>query len=552
MKVEMKKSTAISIMAVLSVLIFFVPAAEAVDVVIPDPALETAIRDELGIPSGPITDTDLAVLTSLDAYNKGITDLTGLEYCLNLVDLELRSNNISDISPLSGLTNLEDLTLGSNNISDISPLSGLTNLEHLHLHDNNVSDISPLSGLTNLGILYLDGNNISDISALSGLTNMVYLYLNENNISDISPLSGLTNLSYLILGSNNISDISPLSGLTNMGTLHLSMNNISDIQPLVDNTGLDSADPADRIWLEENPLSYAAIKRDIPILEARGVLVSFSPSLDDRIPTTLLKVFGNGQTGLTLSALPFPFVVLVLDQNGDPFEGVPVTFSVTAGGGSLDVENTTTDADGLAQAILTLGPSPGTNTVKVTAAEVATPVTFGAIAESRDPIADAGPDQDALVGETLWFYGVDSYDPDGIIVSYEWDFDDGSPPEWDILVSHAYDTLGTYNVTLTVEDGDGDKGTDTAIITILTPAEFTEDMIAAINSWDLPRQTKSSLIDSLRAAVAPLEKDDERAAIRKLRSFIGQCETQRGKKLTAEQADYLIEGADRLIAAIKH
>jgi len=419
MKVRMKKPTALSIMAVLSVLIFFVPPAEAVDVVIPDPALETAIRDALGIPSGPIMDTDLAGLTFFSAAGEGITDLTGLEYCVNLRELSLFNNNISDIRTLSGLANLQTLYLNNNNIHDIRPLSGLTNLRTLYLYNNNISDISPLSGLTNLWELSLNDNNISDISALSGLTNLRRLFLYSNNISDT--------------------------------------------QPLVDNTGLDSAA---LIGLRENPLSYKAINTDIPILQARGASVDF----DDRTPTTLVTLFGNRQTGLTLSALPLPFVVLVVDQNGDPFAGVPVTFSVAAGGGSLDVENTTTDADGLAQVILTLGPSLGTNTVEVTAAEIAWPVTFEAFAaESRDIIA-----------------------------------------------------------------------------------ELTEDMIAAIKSWDLPRQTKSSLIDSLTAAVAALEQDNEQAAIKKLTSFIHLCETQRGKKLTAEQADYLIEGADRLIAAIKH
>ena len=58
-----------------------------------------------------------------------------------------------------------------------------------------------------------------------------------------------------------------------------------------------------------------------------------------------------------------PFVVTVSDQNKTPFEGVPVSFAVTAGGGKLSLESTMTDSTGLASSTLTLGSKPGTNTV---------------------------------------------------------------------------------------------------------------------------------------------------------------------------------------------
>jgi glucose/arabinose dehydrogenase/chitodextrinase len=44
-----------------------------------------------------------------------------------------------------------------------------------------------------------------------------------------------------------------------------------------------------------------------------------------------------------------------------------------------------------------------------------------------------------------------SYDPDGTIVSYTWDFDDGTNATGQV-VSHSYQSVGTYNVSLTVVD----------------------------------------------------------------------------------------------------
>ena len=94
-------------------------------------------------------------------------------------------------------------------------------------------------------------------------------------------------------------------------------------------------------------------------------------------PRTLTKLSGDKQQGLPASQLAEPFVVSVLDQNGNPLPGANVTFTVTAGGGSLSATTDTTDADGRAAATLTLGSQPGPNTVKATVAELE-PVTFTA------------------------------------------------------------------------------------------------------------------------------------------------------------------------------
>ena len=265
-------------------------------VTIPDAKLRAAIEAALGKASGAtITQAEMAILTFLGAYEVGISDLTGLEFATNLIDLNLAGNNISDIAPLSGLTNLTLLLLLSNNISDISVLSGLTNLTFLWLDGNNISDIAALSGLTNLTNLGLAGNNISDIAPLSGLTGLTHLRLDGNNISDIAVLSGLTNLTGLGLNFNNISDITVLSGLTNLTYLGLDGNNISDISMLSGLTGLtqlklDLNDLTDvsalsgltrlaYLDLRGNFLNSSSINDHIPALMGRGVAVRFDPLL---------------------------------------------------------------------------------------------------------------------------------------------------------------------------------------------------------------------------------------------------------------------------------
>ena len=84
------------------------------------------------------------------------------------------------------------------------------------------------------------------------------------------------------------------------------------------------------------------------------------------------------------------------------------------------------------------------------------------------PIAAAGPDREALVGERVVFDGTASRDEDGAILGYVWDFGDGGRGRGPV-VSHAFTRPGVYEVTLEVEDdgpgGDG-RATDSATVTV--------------------------------------------------------------------------------------
>ncbi len=241
---------------------FDAPSTPTTSVSIPDANLRAVIADSLGKASGEaITAAEMATLTRLDAPNKDIRDLTGLEFATNLTRLDLgtefvsgsgvvNSNSISDFSSLSNLTSLTWLDIGNTSISDVSWLSSLTNLEWLTLSYNSISDVSALSSLTNLRWLHLSDNSISDVSALvsalSNLTSLISLSLGGNPISDFSPLSNWTSLERLSLIGSSISDVSWLSSLTNLEWLTLSYNSISDLSALSNLTNLET------LWLRSN------------------------------------------------------------------------------------------------------------------------------------------------------------------------------------------------------------------------------------------------------------------------------------------------------------
>ena len=178
---------------------------------IPDSNLRAAIAGALGeAPNAQITVAEMATLERLELNGKHISDLTGLEFAINLNWLNISNNNISNLSPIEGLIKLSELRFASNHVSDLSPLKGLINLTGLWFTENRqVSDVSPLADLINLEKLHFSSTLISDLSPLKGLTNLTSLEYNWMPTPDLSILVGLVNLEWFRTWGTGVSDLSP-------------------------------------------------------------------------------------------------------------------------------------------------------------------------------------------------------------------------------------------------------------------------------------------------------------------------------------------------------
>jgi hypothetical protein len=86
------------------------------------------------------------------------------------------------------------------------------------------------------------------------------------------------------------------------------------------------------------------------------------------------------------------------------------------------------------------------------------------VIDSEPPTANAGPDQTVQVGDTAILDAGASKDNIGI-AQFTWNLGNGiTVPS--LRVAHAYDRIGVYNVTLTVEDGAGNKAYDYVTVTV--------------------------------------------------------------------------------------
>jgi PKD repeat protein len=88
--------------------------------------------------------------------------------------------------------------------------------------------------------------------------------------------------------------------------------------------------------------------------------------------------------------------------------------------------------------------------------------------QNTPPVANASlGEQSRLIGSLLVFNGSRSYDADGYLTRWFWDFGDGANGSGEIT-THTYRKIGLYTVTLTVTDDKGATGTDTVILQILS------------------------------------------------------------------------------------
>jgi len=111
------------------------------------------------------------------------------------------------------------------------------------------------------------------------------------------------------------------------------------------------------------------------------------------------------------------------------------------------------------------------------------------------PIADAGADETVREGTRVVFDGSRSTDNVGI-VSWRWTFLDGGPQSFEgLYVQYRFVTPGTFDVTLTVRDLEGNEGTDTLTVRVLAVSLVSYEhaahgyRIGLPEGWDVQRDS---------------------------------------------------------------
>ena len=221
-----------------------------------DPAIDAAVREQLGMTAGETLMTDdlwsIAELTLPDtvadladlSHFTGLTTLTiqnvsGLDFsvlsqltALQTLDLSGCTISTGSLDAIAGLTGLRVLRLNNCALTDINALSQLTALTELQLANNSLTDIGVTSLMLDLETVTLTNNPITSIAGLSACTKLKSLDISGCSVTSIASLSGKTALETLLAGNNQIADLSPLEGCTALAVLEVPYNLVSDISVL--------------------------------------------------------------------------------------------------------------------------------------------------------------------------------------------------------------------------------------------------------------------------------------------------------------------------------
>ena len=277
---------------------------------------------------GEIQISEAEAVLNLNLSSKDITDLTGINQFINLVDLDIQFNDITSLD-ISSLVNLETLFTNFNGMNSLI-LGSINNLRVLNLRNNNFTtwDYPPLTNLEYLNLngsplitLNLDGYsslqeielrfaNLSTLSItdlpsleiidvfdanideveLSNLPSLDYLQLTELGLENID-LSGVPSVREIVLNRNNLSSID-LSVLTDVEVITLSDN-------LFESIDLNGLDQLIRLRLDRNQFSTI----NIPVLPSLHQLELWENELTELDLTNVPQLIVAGLSSNNLSSL---------------------------------------------------------------------------------------------------------------------------------------------------------------------------------------------------------------------------------------------------------
>lgn len=221
-----------------------------------DPAIELAIREQLGAAEDDILMTDmlwqitdftvpedatvlddlalLPYLQTLQIRNYTFTDLSCLASLVALQELDLTGCRFpaAELQVVAKLPELQKLSLSDCGLSTIADLADARGLKYLDLSGNTLRNLEVLSPMTGLQEIYLQHNAVTKLDALSPISSLEKLDISYNSVTDLSPLSSCGKLSWLNAGNNSLASLKGVEALTSLVHLDADHNSISDISLL--------------------------------------------------------------------------------------------------------------------------------------------------------------------------------------------------------------------------------------------------------------------------------------------------------------------------------
>jgi adhesin/invasin len=261
----------------------------------------------------------------------------------------------------------------------------------------------------------------------------------------LPPGGGQSNLTALVLGDNG----QPLSGVPVVFSTTAGSLSSSGAAVPTDSSGrARNTLTTDRTTTVTAAAGERSATFEIRINSGSSIVVNANPA---SIPNP-----EGGQSQITAT---------VFADNGQPLANAPLVFTSTAGTLASNGQLLHTNTNGQATDTLTTNIAA---TVSVTSGNLSGSVQ---VAINLAPVADfTFSPTSPRITDIITFDGGTSRDSDGIVVSWTWDFGDGTGSFTGQVQQHQYTVAQTYSVTLTVRDNQGAQSTIIKQVTVSNPA----------------------------------------------------------------------------------
>jgi Leucine-rich repeat (LRR) protein len=173
---------------------------------------------------GEISFAEAKIPTVMDISEKEISSIAGIEYFINLTELNCNKNNLKSVD-LSANTKLKYLSLDENQLTSID-VSHNTLLQGLNVSNNELSSLDISS---NPYLQYVNAweNKITTFTSHARNTELTSLRLDDNLLNSLD-VSNLINLESLNCSNNSLSSLNLLSN-TNLNYLECANNNLASL-----------------------------------------------------------------------------------------------------------------------------------------------------------------------------------------------------------------------------------------------------------------------------------------------------------------------------------
>ena len=442
----------------------------------------------LGLPQARATGDWLTDFTN--SYGNAGSRLDSCSLChtnipaLNSYGLDMLNQSGSRVQRIVAIELFDSDNDGSNNITEIEALTFPGDSNDFPPPTNQPPTANangPYSGTVDSAVLF-DGSGSSD--ADGSIVSYSWDFGDGGSATGVSPShiytsTGTFNVSLTVTDDGGLSDTAGTSATIGLGNQTPIADPNGPYSGTVGTTigfdGSGSSDPDGSI------VAYSWDFGDGN--SGTGINPTHSYAIVGVYNVTLSVVDDAGATdsaGTTASIAEIPNQPPTANANGPYSTTVGVSLSFD-GSASFDPDGTILRYDwdfGDDTSAIDAGPSPshsygasGNFSVTLTVFDDAgatamdsTSVSVGNVS-NQAPVADANGPYTGTLDSAVQFDGSASFDPDGTIVSYAWDFGDGNSGSG-VNPSHSYTVDGQFSVSLSVTDNTGASASDITLATI--------------------------------------------------------------------------------------